>query len=137
MGVEVPPERFLRHCDYRSRVREASQSIAQVEKELPPLLADNTIGGLVALVEHADDRTVLASDRSEAVVPVGRPADAAADHGQQLIVGREALAALDHARELRADHVPDVGPNLGAGPSQRPRVALGRDGRPRLVVEKA
>jgi hypothetical protein len=90
----------------------------------------------VALIEQAAHAAFGIAQRREAVVPPGVARHSAADHRQVLLVERDAFAGGHDRLELRADHVPDVRPQLGRRLAERSGVPLGGDLGPGVVVER-
>ena len=125
-------------CDLGNAIRSGDRAhpVAKLEQKCGTALAENAFCRFVTLVEDAGDSSVLADDRGAAVVPPCLGWDPVPLHEQQLIVGGEALTSPHHLGELRANHFPDVCPDLRAGPPQGPGMALSRYRRPGVVIEK-
>jgi hypothetical protein len=92
---------------------------------------------LVALVEHARDRSVLGVDGRQAVIPIGLLYAAVPLYRQHLVEGGEALARLNDLLELRLQDLPDVRPHFASRAAERPGMPLRGNRRPSVVIEEA
>src|SRR5678815_4292976 len=107
----------------------------EVREQREPPLADHPPGVLDYGGEDALDTAVLAPDRAEGEGEIALFRVAAALEQQQLVLGPCRLAGRDDAVQHWRDHVPDLGPHLLAGATERPEVLLAQDLGVRVVVQ--
>src|ERR1041385_9229821 len=95
---------------------------------------DDVRGRLLADHQDARDRSGIVAHGTVAVRPPGILERPIAFNGHERILEPECLAALDHTLELRADHGPDVGPELAAFRAKAARITLRSETRGERVV---
>jgi hypothetical protein len=135
VGAQVAPKRLLGRLNDGAWDRQGSQTVAQIQQEPVTPFTEDAVCNVVRLGEHPHDTAVLASDGREAVIPVGLVHPAVALDGQELVEGGEALPSSHDFCKLWADDPPDVAPDFGCRPTQRPRMPIRWNRDPGIVVE--
>ena len=100
-------------------------------------LGDDAMCRFLADHERATDASIVVANRAIAVRPPDVLEPTVALDGQVLVLVKGGIAARHHLFDLRADHFPDIGPELATSRTKRRRVpALGPETRAvRVIVE--